>query len=309
MLRLDDRIVAGVQVLYKAVPWVGRIAYISRGPVVGPYEDATATRLLDQMHGALRTLGVRFCAIQPAEESEALRNALRMRGFEACPLDIMPTATTVVRLEPSEEDLLAAMKAKTRYNVKIGLRSGLEFREADEAGVATFERLLRATAARQGFKPLSVEYLKKFVREFGAAACCKVFLVYAGEEAVAGMLAVGFGDMVSFKRGGWSGAYGEAKPNEFMHWAAIRWARDRGYKYYDFEGIDRGTALDLVAGKKVKLASVSRFKLGFGGDIRLLPSMYETMRPAALFRGYRRFLPVLRRTGLLDRLVSRIRQA
>ncbi len=53
-----------------------------------------------------------------------------------------------------------------------------------------------------------------------------------------------------------------------MHWHAIKWAKDQGFRYYDFEGINPEAAKLTLEGKPLPDAlrnSIHRFKIGFGG--------------------------------------------
>jgi lipid II:glycine glycyltransferase (peptidoglycan interpeptide bridge formation enzyme) len=90
---------------------------------------------------------------------------------------------------------------------------------------------------------------------------------------------IAFGDTVSYKRGAWSGDQGQRHPNELLHWTAMRWAKQQGYRYYDFEGID-------TAWPSGGTRSVSSFKLGFGGDVVQSPGPYELVTNPMLRRAY-----------------------
>jgi len=46
-------------------------------------------------------------------------------------------------------------------------------------------------------------------------------------EILSSILLLAFGDTVSYKMGGWSGERRDVRPNELLHWTAMRWARDR----------------------------------------------------------------------------------
>ena len=83
---------------------------------------------------------------------------------------------------------------------------------------------------------------------------------------------------VQQKKGGWLGEHRDRHPNEALHWAAIQWAKAHGYRYYDFEGIDPAAAELALRGVPLPepmRQSVARFKLGFGGEVRLLPRSYD----------------------------------
>ncbi|MCH7750937.1 MAG: GNAT family N-acetyltransferase [Planctomycetes bacterium] len=131
-----------------------------------------------------------------------------------------------------------------------------------------------STAKRQGFEEYSEDYIQRMYDEFAAQGWAKLFLVEHQEELVSGLIAIPFGDTVLFKKGAWTGQHGPLCPNEAMHWHAICWAKNAGYRYYDFGGIDRATAEPLCRGVAVsrkQMDQVSRFKIGFGGQVTLMP--------------------------------------
>lgn len=303
-----NHIVAGVQLLFRPM-WLGSVAYVPRGPVFASADADVVTELFTAMERLLRERGVRYCAVQPAEDSAPVLAALRAHGFRRSLSEISPSATTVVDLLPAEDSLLAGMSYKTRQNVRAGLRSDLQFRDVGVEGVEVFHRLLAQTSKRQSFSILSAAYLRKLVEEFGSRECCKLFLVYSGSEPVSGLIAVGFGDTLYLKRAAWSGVRSSSKPNNFLHWSAMRWAKAHGYRRYDFEGVDRNVAVDILRDAQVRSEGVTRFKLGFGGAVKLQPLTYETVRPRFLFPPSRVLLWVATQVGLAERAVLSVRRA
>ena len=73
-------------------------------------------------------------------------------------------------------------------------------------------------------------------------------------------------------------------PNELLHWTGIEWARDRGYRYYDFDDISLPVARAVLAGGDVPAGSstLTGFKLRFGGEVVVFPGAHDRCRPAAL---------------------------
>ena len=63
-----------------------------------------------------------------------------------------------------------------------------------------------------------------------------------------------------------------------MHWTAIKWSKAQGYRYYDLGKIEPVAAEAVQRSEPLTgdlIRSVSRFKLGFGGDARLMPGAYD----------------------------------
>ena len=101
-----------------------------------------------------------------------------------------------------------------------------------------------------------------------------MFIAEYEDEAVAAQLVVPFGDTVIAKQAGWSGRYGQRRPNEALDWATIKWAKAHGYRYYDLDGIDAQAAEMITQGGDLPESmrhSPTYYKIGFGGEVRLLP--------------------------------------
>jgi lipid II:glycine glycyltransferase (peptidoglycan interpeptide bridge formation enzyme) len=233
---------------------------------------------------------------------------MRSAGFGDTHLKTALAATTILDLRPDPDDLMKAMKSKTRYNIRLGERSGVTVRLGTHQDVAVFHSMLMKTAERQGFVPNSLTHLEDLHETLGD--WCRIFLAEVDGRAVAGMLAMTFGDTVVYKRGAWSGDEGDKRPNEVMHWGVIQWAREHGFTRYDFDGIEPDIARTVLAGEKVSgsaTESVTRFKLGFSGEILLLPETVSFVPNRVLRFGYDRMYPQIAHFGPVKQLVKRAR--
>ena len=77
-------------------------------------------------------------------------------------------------------------------------------------------------------------------------------LIASDEDGpVSVILIVGFGPSVVYKRGGWSGRAGSSRPNELLHWSAMLWAKEQGYRTYDLDGIDPAVARMVMNGEPI----------------------------------------------------------
>jgi lipid II:glycine glycyltransferase (peptidoglycan interpeptide bridge formation enzyme) len=214
--------------------------------------------------------------IQPAHAHPRCTALLEKSGFRPSAVQAAPTATVVIDLTRSRDELLARMKGKTRYNVRIGLRKGVAVRGGDEADLATFHRLLAATGRRNDFSIHPFEYYQAVWRAFEPRGCVKLFIAEYAGQPIAALLALTFGNTVTYWRGAWGGEHGALHPNEALHWHAIEWAKQRGFRWYDLDGIEVSQAEGLAPEASGKLYRAdTTFKTGFGGEYQLFPGAHE----------------------------------
>ncbi|MFB3818317.1 MAG: lipid II:glycine glycyltransferase FemX [Candidatus Methylomirabilales bacterium] len=311
--RRGGRIVGGAQLLIRPLPLIGAIGYVPKGPLCAGDEDLSLSRLvLRELHRLARACRVRCLMLQPPNNGDALARRLPEWGFSPSPLRLpQPTATALLDLGKDPEALLAGMHPRTRYNVRLGLRRGVVVRQGTAADVPLYCRLMAATGQRQGFAPEPETYIAELHRLLAPRGWLALFVAEYQGEPVSAALAVCFGDTVCYKRGAWSGSQGKHRPNEALQWEMIQWARSKGYRHYDFEGIDAGVARALLQGETPDLArhTVSSFKLGFGGRPVLLPEVCAYVYHPLLRWGWRQVLPKVQVLPLARRvLLKRLRR-
>ncbi len=281
-----ERMVGGVQLLLRSIPFMGAIGYVPKGPVVGSDDPTLAKLLIEKVREFTGANRVQYLRIEPPCNSESLVQDLLGCGFRPSSAEATPSATLLIDLTQQIDDILAQMKARTRANIRHGLRNAaIRFREGTEIDLPVVQRLLLATSERQKFPPYPEEYIFQFWRMFRLAGYIRLFLVEHGNEAVSAMLAVTYKDTMLRKIVAWSGFHGNQKPNELLDWGAIRWAKSHGYRYYDFEDIDGRAARDVLPGRPAPpnaARNVSSYKLAFGGKVTLFPQSLDYIYNPAL---------------------------
>jgi lipid II:glycine glycyltransferase (peptidoglycan interpeptide bridge formation enzyme) len=259
------------QVLFRQRAGVS-IGYIPRGPVL-PNADAGAIddlwKRIDQAATRRRALVV------ITEPDHAWPNGVAERlKLVTGPEHVQPARSVKVPLL-DDAGLLAQMHAKTRYNVRLALRRGVTTRAVDASNAASdeFYRLLQDTASRNAFVIHSRDYYDAFVHQFGNDAT----LMFADIEGrpVAGLIAAAFGDEAIYM-------YAASSTSERGHGAgfllqheAMRWARERGCRFYDMWGIPARDPETTQSESGDRIASSSggdwrglyEFKTRFGGQI------------------------------------------
>jgi lipid II:glycine glycyltransferase (peptidoglycan interpeptide bridge formation enzyme) len=160
-----------------------------------------------------------------------------------------------------EDELLAAMKQKCRYNVRLAARRGVTIHQGSTADLGTFYHLYAETSQRDGFLIRPQAYYGDAWGSFLDAGLAHLLLAEVEGEAVAGLLLFTFGPTAWYMYGASSSLYRKHMPNNLLQWEAIRQAKGAGCTLYDLWGApDHLDESDPMWG-------VVRFKLGLGGQL------------------------------------------
>jgi lipid II:glycine glycyltransferase (peptidoglycan interpeptide bridge formation enzyme) len=231
ILRNDDQILGGLQILYRSIPMVGRMGYAPRGPVMSDSDNTLCKHLFSELERVIRSEHFVCLMIQPPAGATQCVALLLARGFNPIPIQVAPTATLLIDLRQSPSEWLAAMRKSTRRSIRISLSSGLTIRIGSEVDLPAFHSMLQETGARQGFTPQPLDYYRRLWQLFAPDGHVVIFLAEFQSEVVAAELDIAFGDTLVSKRAGWSGRHRKLHPNEGLVWAALNWAKNQGYKY------------------------------------------------------------------------------
>jgi lipid II:glycine glycyltransferase (peptidoglycan interpeptide bridge formation enzyme) len=312
---VDDgaAIVAGAQLLLRPLPGVGSLGYVPKGPLVPPGDAELARVVLDGLLERVARYRVRYLALQPPSRDDALERELAARGFE--PNEDIGTPSTTLRIDltPSAEELLAGMNESTRRNIRRGLSHGVTVRTGGEADLDAFSRLMVAAAGRKDFALPPSDYYRTMWHFLRDQRHIELFVAEYDAEPVSAMMAIAFGDTVFAHGSAWTGRHGSHKPNEVLEWAVMGWAKEHGYDYVDMEGIDPRIA-DAIRGSGAELADesrdmfVTRYKLGFGGQVTVLPGGYDYVPSRPIRWVYRRIYPAVRKSRAVRRFRNALRR-
>ena len=282
------------------------MGYIPRGPLVA-WEDAGLVqefkaRLLEKA----QELGWHFVMIEPdLEDLPANRAILRNLGLQPSQLSIQPRSTIRIDLTSTEDELMAGMKSKWRYNTRKAYRSGVHIRMGTAEDVGIFQALMEETGSRQGFGTHSLDYYQTALTSLGSSHL-KLFLAEVAGDTVAAIIVARVGKGAWYPWGASSARQRKTMPNFALHHAAMLWAKSQGAIYYDLWGIPNPLgemalqerlygaskewpkslpiALDRLPSKD--LWTVYRLKQGFGGQIIQLVGAWDLPVQAIAYRLY-----------------------
>ncbi len=174
---------------------------------------------------------------------------------------IQPKQVMFLSLKPPEEELLKSFHSKTRYNIKIAEKKGvniLRFENKEEKlnNLEGFWKLLQKTAKRRNFKPYFKNYYKDMLSLDNT-------ILYFGEyknKIIVAHIMIYFGKWATYLHGASDYKYRKIMAPHFLHWQQICDAKNVGYEKYDFGGVD-----------EKKWPGLTRFKRGFNTEILEYP--------------------------------------
>lgn len=240
-----------------------------------------APELISELNEWVKKTGAAWWQIEPVNTL----NLENVSGTKIKPRQ--PSATWVIDLQKNEEELLAAMHQKTRYNINLAARKGVVVKEGKDA--ALFNQLMRETAARDGFVSYSAAYYEQFLQ----IPFVEQLTAWQGEQALATGLFVRYNGVYTYVHGASHHAARAVMAPYVLQWEAIRRARELGCAQYDFWGIaspDVGEDAEIFHNyswsKKHSLAGVTRFKAGFGGSVIEYPSAWQVVLKPGVHKLY-----------------------
>ncbi len=89
---------------------------------------------------------------------------------------IQPRFVFKLDVDKEKEELFKSFHHKTRYNIRLGEKKGIEIYEGDVGDIDEFERIMRVTGARDGFITRSSEYFKNMYTSMEPTGKMKLFM-------------------------------------------------------------------------------------------------------------------------------------
>lgn len=286
-------LVGGAQVLERRIPLVGRIGYVSNGPVISA--DAPARGDIRRaLATACHNLGrrrLRMLFIQPAEGADDMGRELLLRGFRPSDADIAPAASLRIDLSPSEAKIRAGLNKALRKWTNRWPERGVRVRLCGEGDIPVLADLLARSAEFQGFDPPSLAYLQTMYRELAPGGHAVLFIAEVDGVPVAANVYTGCGGALRSRLTGLdrSSDVLRLKVPSALMWEAMRWAKANGYRWFDFGGLGEVAVRLLEAGDSADspvVGGADRFKMNFGGTAFRYPPALELIRSPVLRGAY-----------------------
>ena len=275
----SGKIVGSLMVLIRNIPMFGNMMYSSRGPIC----DIHNMEVLKQLTEGVKELGKKYKAMvfrmEPDIESsdENFKNVMLDLGFKLKSdaknfrEEIQPRY--VFRLDTkdkTEEELFNNLHSKTRYNVRLAVKKGVQIKIGTREDLKDFHKIMITTGIRDGFITRPLEYFEKMYDCLGEKHF-KLLMAYYEDKPISGVIVIIYGNKTWYLYGASSNEHRNLMPNYLLQWEMIKIALENKSDIYDLRG---------VPGIADNSNGLYRFKKGFGAEYtEFIGELYIEFKP------------------------------
>ena len=296
-LRKDGKMVAGAQILFRSIAMrMAKFAYIPHGPLVDWQDDEQVQVLLNLIDTAVYERKAGILKIEPMVwqsdmPASAWQTICDQHGLLPNTDTLQPPKTILIDLQRTEDEILAAMKQKTRYNIRLAAKRGVTIRRGTAVDIPTFIQLIKTTAERDGFGIRTPKYYQTAFELFQETDQVALWIAEFEKQPLAAVMAFRNGNIATNLFSASNNEERRRMPNYAVQWAVMQWAKEAGCTHYDLWGIPDASAEELEANfteRKEGLWGVYRFKRGFGGEMRRTVGATDRVYNKLLYKLYQR---------------------
>jgi peptidoglycan pentaglycine glycine transferase (the first glycine) len=268
------------------------ILYAPKGPLLDWADEKLRNRVLTDLQVLAKKEGAIFLKADPNvvlgtgvlgsgedvsnQEGHAVQAALLGRGWRYSSDQIQFRNTVLIDLDRSEQELLARMKQKTRYNVRLAEKKGVSLRIGTQADLDMLYKMYAETSVRDGFVIRDQNYYRTVWQTFMQKSQSPVsslpitnhqsplaepLIAEVDHEPVAAIFVFYFAGRAYYVYGMSRDVHREKMPSYLLQWEAIKRGRRQGASVYDLWGAPE------MFDETDSMWGVYRFKEGLGGRV------------------------------------------
>jgi len=279
---LDDGL--GAQILFRRLPLGLTLAYLPK-PVFSHRLSVISEQFWAEIDAVCKRRRAVFLKLESDvwdEKSSIVRGRWSV-SFH----NIQPPRTIIVDLHGSEDDILARMKQKTRYNIRLAVKKGVTVRPWDN--LPAFHQMMLVTGGRDEFGVHSLEYYQRAYELFHPMGMAELLVAEHEDKPLAALMVFARGKRAWYIYGASNDQERNRMPTYLLQWEAMRWARSKGAEEYDLWGVpneDEETLEAKFTERSDGLWGVYRFKRGFGGQLKRAVQAMDRIYNPLLYKLY-----------------------
>ncbi|MBI2019126.1 peptidoglycan bridge formation glycyltransferase FemA/FemB family protein [Candidatus Daviesbacteria bacterium] len=258
----------------------GKYLTVPGGPILDWHDKNIVNLFVTTIKEIAKKESCAFVRVRPQLKSDDFsKNLFKKLGFKNAPMHLHAELTSQLDITLPEEQLLANMRKATRYEIKKGISSEIKLEtNSDEKTIKDFYNLQIETAKRQKFVPFPYKFLSEQFKVFLEKNMAILYSAKLGNKLLAQAFIIFYGTEAAYHYGA-STEEGRKYPGAYLiQWEAIKEAKKRGFKRYNFWGVAPENDKDH------RFSGLSLFKRGFGGED------FEYLHAQDLIINYPRYL-------------------
>lgn len=295
-LEEDGKVIAAMSLLLEKVPKMKYyLMYSSRGPVCDPKNIDLVNKLVKEAETVAKKYNAFCLKFDPQiVYDEELEKLYKKNGYKTSGKNpdhdklIQPLYEAVLNIDgKTEEELMKGFAEKTRYNIRLSKRKGVEvYYSRDEKDLKVFYELYKVTCTRDKIGCRDYEYFKRMLDAFDEEHL-RIYIAKHEDSLLSAAIAINYGTEMFYLYGASSNEKRNLMPNYAMQWEMIKWGLEKKCKTYNFGGI---IYLDKTNG-------LYKFKTGFVREEGLLKYIGEIDKVynKFIYFAYSNILPVLKK--------------
>jgi peptidoglycan pentaglycine glycine transferase (the first glycine) len=278
------RVEAGAQILFRRLPLGLTVGYIPKANL-----DSSLWPEIDSVSRQNHAI---FLKLEPdLWEGETRAPITNYSSLITSPHNIQPPRTIIVDIRDSGDVILARMKQKTRYNIRLAEKKEVTVRPWDD--IESFHRMMLQTGQRDTFGVHSREYYQRVYELLQPRGMGELLVADYQGKPLAALFVARNGNRAYYLYGASTDEERNRMPTYLLQWEAMKWAQAHGCEEYDLWGVPDEEEATLEANFETRsdgLWGVYRFKRGFGGQLKRAVQAMDRVYNPFLYRLYLRFV-------------------
>ncbi|MBE0670471.1 MAG: peptidoglycan bridge formation glycyltransferase FemA/FemB family protein [Anaerolineales bacterium] len=256
----------GAQILFRRLPLGLTLGYMPK-PAISFRQSAIGDDFWKEVDSICKRNRAVFLKVEPDAWIDEFD--FQTSTFKRSSHNIQPPRTITIDITDGEETILARMKPKCRYNIRLAEKKGITVRAWDD--IRSFHEMMTVTGGRDKFGVHSKEYYQLAYDLFHPKGTCELLVAEFEGKPLASLMVFANGKRAWYVYGASNDQERNRMPTYLLQWEAIRWAKMRGCDEYDLWGVPDQNEETLEAQFESRhdgLWGVYRFKRGFGGQVK-----------------------------------------
>jgi lipid II:glycine glycyltransferase (peptidoglycan interpeptide bridge formation enzyme) len=284
-----EKLKTAIQVTIHPIPKLKyRVGYFPKGTVPDK-EQIKALKEIGEENNCL------MIKMEPNVSRKINKDESKSKSFEAVDKFLINSGcqkgrplftkhTFQLDLTKSEEELMSLMEGKTRYNVRLAQKKGVEvvLDNSDNSFKWFLNLLFEKTVKRQGFYAHTPKYFEKMWQILNPSGITKLLRASYNGQTLAVFMVFVFGETIYYPYGASTRKNKELMSPNLLMWELIKYGKRVGCSQLDMWG-----SLGPRPNRNDDWFGFHRFKQGYGGDLVEFLGSYDLVLNPRMYAVYK----------------------